>query len=227
MNGRLYPLYLPGSATNDQSGDYHDVVAPGVTLKRMSSRPTGRPTGGFRLAGPTCGLRRISEKMRERGQAMVEIAFVLPLFLILVFAIIEMGRAWAAKQALTIAAREGARILVLPYGAGLTYASESDVQNAALNAVRDSMNGSGTPVTASTQINVVRITPGNDGVLNTADDQIEQNYTGGKRGERVGIQLTYPFETPAPVLLRMFDSGGGSSTQSVITMAMTCYMDHE
>jgi len=167
-----------------------------------------------------------SSKLWGRGQSMVEMAFVLPLFLILVFAIIEMGRAWAAKQALTIAAREGARILVLPYGAGLTYASESDVQNAALDAVRATMNGSGVPVTASTQITLVRLTPGNDGTFNTADDQIEQNYTGGKRSDRVGVQLTYPFETPVPILLKMFDSGA-TTPQSVITMAMTCYMDHE
>lgn len=206
MNERLYPHDL-------------DYLAGGVALERVSS---GQPGGGFPKLS-------IKAKARERGQSMVEMAFVLPLFLILVFSIIEMGRAWGAKQALTIAAREGARVLILPYGAGLTYASESDVQNAALNMVRNTMNGSGVPVTASTQINLVRITPGNDGTFNTGDDQIEQNYTGGKRGERVGIQITYPFETPAPILLSMFQGyyGGASPTQSVIIMALTCYMDHE
>jgi Flp pilus assembly protein TadG len=176
-------------------------------------------------------IRKISGKTGELGQTMVEMAFVLPLFLILVFAIIEMGRAWAAKQALTIAAREGARILVLPYGAGLTYTSESDQQTTALDTVRASMNSSGVPVTASTQITLVRITPGNNGIYDGAppagDDQIEPDYTGGKRGDRVGIRITYPFETPVPMLLKMFDSGGGSPAQSVINMGMTCYMDHE
>jgi Flp pilus assembly protein TadG len=34
-------------------------------------------------------------RRRQRGQSMVEMAFVLPLFLALVFAIIEVGRAWS------------------------------------------------------------------------------------------------------------------------------------
>jgi hypothetical protein len=157
---------------------------------------------------------------------MVEMAFVLPLFLLFVFATIEIGRAWGAKQGLTIAAREGARILILPYGAGFTYQSESDAQTAALNAVKDSMNGSGVPA-GPAQITLVRITPGDDGVFNTSDDQIEKNYSGGQRGDRVGVQISYPFETPAPVLLKMFENGGAATTQSVINMGVTCYMDHE
>lgn len=170
--------------------------------------------------------------LKERGQSMVEMAFVLPLFLALVFAIIEMGRAWAAKQSLTIAAREGARVLVLPYDAGLTYTSESEVQNAALNTVRASMNSSGVPVTPETQITLVRITPGNNGIYDDTypnDDQIEQNYTGGKRGERVGIQISYPFETPLPIILGMFNNGRPDDlpNHTGIVMSLTCYMDHE
>lgn len=176
----------------------------------------------------------------ERGQTMVEMALVLPLFLILVFAIIEMGRAWAAKQSLTIAAQEGARILLLPYGPKPphSYDSEDAVKSAALDAVRDAMNGSGVPVTPATQIAVVRITPGPngiyDGVTPQGDDVLEPNYSGGQRGDRVGIQITYPFETPVPMLLSMFanphdpqGSPGATPTQSAIKMSMTCYMDHE
>jgi Flp pilus assembly protein TadG len=172
------------------------------------------------------GHRRLSGGLGERGQSMVEMAFILPLFLALVFAIIEIGRAWGTRQSLTIAAREGARILVLPYGAGLTYTTEGELQNAAIETVKASMNSSGAPVGADTQITVVRLKPGNDGTYNTADDQIEQNYTGGKRGERVGIQLTHPFETPVPIILGMFNTGGGSDPSRIV-MSLTCYMDHE
>lgn len=160
---------------------------------------------------------------------MVEMAFVLPLFLALIFSVIEMGRAWAAKQSLTIAAREGARVMVLPYGAGLTYTSEGSLQAAAIDTVKAAMNSSGVPVTSSTQIVPVRIKPGNDGEYNTADDQIEQNYSGGIRGDRVGVQIIYPFETPVPFILGMFNNGGPYDlpNQSGIMMSMTCYMDHE
>lgn len=53
-------------------------------------------------------LRRYS-----RGQALVEFALVLPLLAVLLFAILEFARVWNAKQLLTDAAREGARMAVV------------------------------------------------------------------------------------------------------------------
>ncbi len=51
---------------------------------------------------------------KERGQAAVEFALVLPLFLLLVFAIMEFGRVWMVQQVLTTASRSGARRAILP-----------------------------------------------------------------------------------------------------------------
>jgi Flp pilus assembly protein TadG len=45
----------------------------------------------------------------ERGQALAEFAIVLPLILLFIAAVLEFGRAWNIKQAVTDAAREGAR----------------------------------------------------------------------------------------------------------------------
>ena len=45
----------------------------------------------------------------EKGAALVEFAIVAPLLLLLVFGIIEFGRAYNAQNTLTHAAREGAR----------------------------------------------------------------------------------------------------------------------
>lgn len=171
------------------------------------------------------------QRGREFGQSMVEIAFLLPIFFGMVFAIIEVGRAWAAKQALTIAAREGARVLVLPYGAGLTYNSEGEVQAAAINTVTSYLNSAGVPVGAGTQISVARIAPGSDGEYNTGDDPApELGYTGGKRGERVGIRIIHGFDTPLPLILGMFDdprANGGQGNATGISMGVSCYMEHE
>jgi Flp pilus assembly protein TadG len=55
----------------------------------------------------------------ERGTAIVETAMVLPLLLLVSIGIFEFGRAYQTWQVLTNAAREGARIAVLPnYAAG-------------------------------------------------------------------------------------------------------------
>ena len=49
----------------------------------------------------------------ERGQALAEFALILPLILLFIAGIVEMGRAWNIKQAVTDAAREGARYAVV------------------------------------------------------------------------------------------------------------------
>ena len=62
----------------------------------------------MRAAGKRHGLLR-----DERGQALAEFALVLPLILFFLAGIINFGRAWNIKQAVTDAAREGARYAVI------------------------------------------------------------------------------------------------------------------
>ncbi|HEY8838486.1 MAG TPA: TadE family protein [Dehalococcoidia bacterium] len=49
----------------------------------------------------------------SNGQAIIEFALLLPLFLLLLFGIIDFGRAYSASVTLTNAAREGARYGVI------------------------------------------------------------------------------------------------------------------
>jgi Flp pilus assembly protein TadG len=55
-------------------------------------------------------LRRLTT---DRGAAAVEFALVLPILLMLVFGIIDFGRAWNAQIDLTQSAREGVRVYVI------------------------------------------------------------------------------------------------------------------
>ena len=48
-----------------------------------------------------------------RGQALVEFALVIPIFLVLLVALFDLGRAVFAYNTLTNAAREGARIAIV------------------------------------------------------------------------------------------------------------------
>jgi len=59
--------------------------------------------------------RRLLRRGRdERGAALLEMALTLPLLLFVCVGILEYGRAYQTWQVLTNAAREGARIAVLP-----------------------------------------------------------------------------------------------------------------
>src|SRR5262249_27006893 len=49
-------------------------------------------------------------RSRERGQAMVEIAIVAPALILLLFGIVEFGRAWMISNMITHEARQWARI---------------------------------------------------------------------------------------------------------------------
>jgi Flp pilus assembly protein TadG len=56
-----------------------------------------------------------SRKARDRGTAAVEFVLVLPALLLIVFGIIDFGRALNAQIVLTGAAREGVRLAALGY----------------------------------------------------------------------------------------------------------------
>lgn len=79
--------------------------------------------------------RRLRDPAGSPGQALAEMAFVLPILLILVFGIIEMSLAWRTSQIVTNATREGARLAVLPDSV------DGDV-NARIESV---LSGSGLP----------------------------------------------------------------------------------
>jgi Flp pilus assembly protein TadG len=91
-------------------------------------------------------LKRIKN---QRGAALLETAITLPLILLITVGIFEFGRAYQTWQVLTNAAREGARIAVLP-----DYTA-ADVNN----SVRNYMT-SGRLTNASTAtISIVRNVP--------------------------------------------------------------------
>ncbi len=75
----------------------------------------------------------------ERGQALIETALTLPLLLLVSVGIFEFGRAYQTWQVVTNAAREGARVAVMP----------SSVAGAAEARVRQYMKTGGLPDAAA------------------------------------------------------------------------------
>jgi Flp pilus assembly protein TadG len=99
-------------------------------------------------------------RTRERGSAMVETAITIPILLVLIVGIFEVGRAYETWQVLTNAAREGARMAITPSGNASDttalirqYMADGQLTSSATAAVvvnkGASINVNGTPVSAS------------------------------------------------------------------------------
>ena len=90
------------------------------------------------------------------GQSLAEFALVLPLFLLLFFAVIDFGSAVFTFNSLTNAAREGARLAIVNQdNASIIARAETQVSVAEINAPNVSINfyqqaNDGTPDTSST-----------------------------------------------------------------------------
>jgi Flp pilus assembly protein TadG len=98
-------------------------------------------------------LERISRRCRlnRQGAAAVEFALVAPLFFLMVFGMIEFGRAIMVQQLLTNAVREGARVGVLdsptPTAPQVTSAVTNYLANGGVSGATVTMNPS-EPTTA-------------------------------------------------------------------------------
>ena len=108
------------------------------------------------MTGLTSCCRRVRRLARnERGQAILETALILPLLLLVSVSIFEFGRAYQTEQVLTNAAREGARLAVIP---GSTVAS---VQARVLNYMTSgALANAGTAGIAVNQASTVTIGAG-------------------------------------------------------------------
>jgi Flp pilus assembly protein TadG len=78
----------------------------------------------------------------ESGQALVEMALILPVLLLLALGIVEFGRAFNAKQVVTDAAREGARLAVVN--------DPAITQDSVTASVRTSLTRGGMPAANAT-----------------------------------------------------------------------------
>jgi Flp pilus assembly protein TadG len=100
----------------------------------------------------------------ERGTALLETAITLPLILLISVGIFEFGRAFQTWEVLTNAAREGARVAVLPNS---TPAGDEAVAVAYLNA-GELNGGSATVLVTATTIPV--------GATTASATQVTINY---------------------------------------------------
>jgi hypothetical protein len=123
----------------------------------------------------------------DRGAAAVEFALLLPLLVLLVFGMIDFGRAINAQITITQAAREGARVLALP--GGTTVGSDG------LPAYQDRAIAAGTGL---------GLTGGPGGNITDLPDTSATPETGcpagsGSTGDDAVVKVTYTFTFLTPV----------------------------
>jgi len=143
-------------------------------------------------------LRRAGE---NRGAAIIEVALTLPLLLLVSVGIFEFGRAYQTWQVLTNAAREGARLAVLPDS------NDSAVRNRVVSYMQTGQLPEATHATIAIDHNTM------------IDIGI-----GSTTGSQVTIQYPFSFITLQPVA-RLVVPGG--SLGSPIVMAASAMMRNE
>ncbi|GIJ50850.1 hypothetical protein Val02_77360 [Virgisporangium aliadipatigenens] len=132
----------------------------------------------------------------ERGAAAVELAFVLPVLLLIVFGTIDFGRLLHARITLTEAAREGARAVALGESADAARA----------RAVRAAGSMTSKPLPTAADVQVVPCGAGADPGAAT-----------------VTVRHTFHFVTPFGALARIVGgSGPGETVAMEATGVMTC-----
>lgn len=137
-------------------------------------------------------LKRVIRRFRksETGQALVEFTMILPVFLLLLFAMVDFGRGFYTWLLVTNAAREGARVAAV----------QSD--NATINTrIYDSFCDS---YPSSCGLDPAKLTITKTNVL-------------GPRGSAVEIDLSYAFEYVTPIGNIIALVSGGSLTTPTIT----------
>jgi len=113
----------------------------------------------------------------RRGAAIVEMAVVLPLFVLLVFGMIEFGRALMVSQLLTNAAREAARVAVS------NGATNDDVVDSATDFLQEAIGVDPGDVTVDITITA---DPGNPDPGN--------DVSAAQPGDRCTVVVTVPFD---------------------------------
>ncbi len=135
------------------------------------------------------GRRRTRWQRMRRGQAMVEFAIVAPIFLLILFGIIDFGRYVYYVQVLNNAAREGTRYAIVHGANSLAKTGPPDDPSGA--AVVDKVRDYAIGVFGAEDAATLTITP----TWGTPPD-VPDN----ERGTSVTVEVTYAFRSLVPLV---------------------------
>jgi len=143
---------------------------------------------------PMRGFQRVRTAVRnsEAAQTLVEFSLVLPIFLLLLFALVDFGRAFFSWQVVTNAAREGAR-------AGAVRSDAATIDTKMYQSFCSSW-----PDASSCALDVSKIS-------------IVKTNVQGDRGSEVSVQMSFNFDYVTPIGPMLGFIGGGALAEPTIT----------
>lgn len=131
----------------------------------------------------------------ERGQSLVEMALALPILLLVIGGIVDFGLLFQRYEVITNAAREGARIAVLP-----GYTDDSVVASRVAAYVQEGLDDADAAPTTAVTRNVA--------------------VGGGVNAVRVEVSLPYDYIILGPIM-GLFGGGGDGWTTITLTARST------
>lgn len=166
---------------------------------------------------PQVPCRSLRHRKLERGVELVEFALMLPILLLLLAGLWDFGRAYRAYQAITNAAREGARLAVVPAGINQKVAVQ--------NRVKDYLTKSNLDTSFITSGNIDTYIDVKNPLNNAANTAVTVNLPGGGTAvvtvSRVSVNYPFTFFIFGPVIRLWVPSsplGGSITLRTSVTM---------
>ena len=135
-------------------------------------------------------LSRLKNIKKNKGQALVEMALLLPILLLLVFGMIDFGRVLQTNLAATEASREIARVAALM---GTDSAAETTIATVKTNAIAGLTSGNTVTVT---------ITPSTSARTNGAEVKVVVQTNVDIITPLINTMLANPFPVSATTIMR-------------------------
>ena len=144
-------------------------------------------------ARPKPSPRQFQKRRRERGSSLVELAFVLPMFLLLLVAVIEFSLMFWVNLTMQNAVREGAR-----YAVTGQKASGQQSYQTVIDTIRTQSMGLFDRVSPSIKVN-------NGNAYATAESYNAGMF--GAPGDTIVLEITCYWHLITPLMLPFFDNG--------------------
>jgi len=170
-----------------------------------------------RLQKPHCGVAR-----RSQGQGLVEFALVVPIFLLILFGVLDLGRYVFLDSVLSQAAREAARVGAVEAswvgsGDAACGATGGPVCPASVNALRTDMtSGANRMMTPFAAIPVANLYSSCDATSGPAGSWTTQACATRSAGSVVSVRVQVPFTPITPIIGQIVGTIQASASASMI-----------